>query len=128
MIDKRDINTLRTPEDLERKYDLKSIFSLKENYELQKNGLNKVENELTNFANATTKNLEELQNQVDGNITTWFFKGVPTTENSPANEWIEEKEKIKRNVCYAQIIMRKMVHIYRKAPKLLTKSKNMVCF
>ena len=49
MIDKRDINKLRTPEDLERKYDLKSIFSLKENYELQKNGLNKVENELNNF-------------------------------------------------------------------------------
>lgn len=93
MINKRDINKLRTPEDLERKYDLKSIFSLKENYELQKNGLNKVENELNNFVIKTTENLQELQNQVDGNITTWFYSGVPTAENEPASGWITDNEK-----------------------------------
>lgn len=93
MIDKRDINKLRTPEDLERKYDLKSIFSLKENYEIQKNGLNKVENELNNFVIATGKNLKELQDQVDGNITTWFYSGVPTASNEPASTWITDTEK-----------------------------------
>lgn len=93
MIDKRDINKLRTPEDLERKYDLKSIFSLKENYELQKNGLNKVENELNNFVIATGKNLKELQDQVDGNITTWFYSGVPTDVNEPASTWTTDIEK-----------------------------------
>ena len=93
MIDKRDINKLRTPEDLERKYDLKSIFSLKENYELQKNGLNKVENELNNFVIATGKNLKELQDQVDGNITTWFYSGVPTASNEPASTWTTDIEK-----------------------------------
>lgn len=93
MIDKRDINKLRTPEDLERKYDLKSIFSLKENYELQKNGLNKVENELNNFVIATGKNLKELQDQVDGNITTWFYSGVPTDVNEPASTWTTDTEK-----------------------------------
>ena len=93
MINKRDINKLRTPEDLERKYDLKSIFSLKENYELQKNGLNKIENELNNFVIKTTENLQELQNQVDGNITTWFYSGVPTAENEPASGWITDNEK-----------------------------------
>lgn len=93
MIDKRDINKLRTPEDLERKYDLKSIFSLKENYELQKNGLNKVENELNNFVIATGKNLKELQDQVDGNITTWFYSGVPTASNEPAKNWTTDNEK-----------------------------------
>lgn len=93
MIDKRDLNRLRTPEDLERKYDLKSIFSLKENYELQKNGLNKVENELNNFVIATGKNLKELQDQVDGNITTWFYSGVPTASNEPASTWITDTEK-----------------------------------
>ena len=86
---------VRTPQDLERKYDFSGLIkTVEKNYELQKLGLNKVENELTNFANATTENLEELQNQVDGNITTWFFNGVPTTENNPANEWIEENDKI----------------------------------
>lgn len=93
MIDKRDLNRLRTPEDLERKYDLKSIFSLKENYELQKNGLNKVENELNNFVIATGKNLKELQDQVDGNITTWFYSGVPTDVNEPASTWTTDTEK-----------------------------------
>lgn len=93
MIDKRDLNRLRTPEDLERKYDLKSILNLKENYELQKNGLNKVENELNNFVIATGKNLKELQDQVDGNITTWFYSGVPTASNEPASTWTTDTEK-----------------------------------
>lgn len=93
MINKRDINKLRTPEDLERKYNLSDIFSLKENYELQKTGLNKVENELNNFIKITTDNLEELQNQVDGNITTWFYSGVPTESNEPASEWTTTDEK-----------------------------------
>lgn len=90
---KQDINGVRSAQDLERKYDLKSIFELKENFELQKNGLNKVENELTEFVIATTNNLQEIQNQVDGNITTWFLSGVPTLNNEPTINWntIEEK-------------------------------------
>ncbi len=93
MINKRDINKLRTPEDLERKYNLNDILKLKENYELQKNGLNKVENELNGFVIATGKNLKELQNQVDGNITTWFYSGVPTNNNEPAKNWSTDNEK-----------------------------------
>ena len=93
MINKRDINKLRTPEDLERKYNLNDILTLKENYELQKNGLNKVENELNGFVIATGKNLKELQNQVDGNITTWFYSGVPTDSNEPAKYWTTDNEK-----------------------------------
>lgn len=93
MINKRDINKLRTPEDLERKYNLSDIVSLKENYELQKSGLTKVENELNSFIKVTTDNLEELQNQVDGNITTWFYSGVPTESNEPASEWTTDEEK-----------------------------------
>lgn len=93
MINKRDINKLKTPEDLERKYNLSDIFSLKENYELQKTGLNKVENELNNFIKITTDNLKELQDQVDGNITTWFYSGVPTESNEPASEWTTTDEK-----------------------------------
>lgn len=93
MINKRDINKLRTPEDLERKYNLNDILTLKENYELQKKGLNKVENELNGFVIATGKNLKELQDQVDGNITTWFYSGVPTDSNEPAKNWTTDNEK-----------------------------------
>ena len=92
-MERRDINLVRTPADLERKYDFSQIKVLTKNYELQKLGLNKVENELTNFVNATTKNIEELQNQVDGNITTWFSNGLPTLENYPANEWTTDELK-----------------------------------
>lgn len=88
-------NLVRTPQDLERKYDFSGLLKkVEKNHELSKEGLNKVENELNNFVINTTKNLEELQNQVDGNITTWFFNGVPTTENSPAIDWVTEKDKI----------------------------------
>lgn len=91
---KQDSNGVRTPQDLERKYNFSQLLELKKNYELQKQGINKVENELKNFVINTTKNLDELQNQVDGNITTWFYNGVPSNENKPANEWSTEKEKI----------------------------------
>lgn len=92
-MDRRDNNLARTPADLERKYDFSQLKVLTKNYELQKEGLNKVENELTNFVNATTKNIEELQNQVDGNITTWFYNGLPTLENYPASEWTTDETK-----------------------------------
>lgn len=91
---RQDMNGVRTAQDLERKYDFSSIGQIKKNYELQKEALTKVENELNDFAKATTKHLDELQNQVDGNITTWFFNGVPDTSNYPANEWITENDKV----------------------------------
>lgn len=89
----KDINLVRTAQDLERKYNLSSIGQLKRNYELQKEQLNKVENEITEFAKVTTKELEDLKNQVDGNITTWFSSGLPTLENYPTNEWLTDEDK-----------------------------------
>lgn len=84
---RQDMNGVRTAQDLERKYNLANIDRLEKNYELQKYGLTKVENELNNFVEATTQNLEDLQDQVDGNITTWFSSGVPTLNNFPASDW-----------------------------------------
>lgn len=89
----KDINLVRTAQDLERKYNLSSIGKLKRNYELQKDQLTKVENEITEFAKVTTKEIEDLKNQVDGNITTWFSSGLPTLENYPASEWLTDEEK-----------------------------------
>ena len=39
------------------------------------------------FAEQTTKDLEGLQDQIDGNITSWFYEGVPTLSNAPAKDW-----------------------------------------
>lgn len=93
-MDKRDVNLVRTPADLERKYDFSKIGELTKNYELQKLGLNKVENELNEFATQVTKDIKDLQSQVDGKIATWFSNGIPTTENYPTNEWTTEELKI----------------------------------
>lgn len=92
-MNKQDMNGVRTAQDLERKYDLGSIGTLKKNYELQKDSLTKVENELSDFVKVTTKNLEDIQNQVDGKITTWFSSGVPQLDNYPANEWNTDELK-----------------------------------
>ena len=90
---KQDQNGVRTAQDLERKYDLSRILSLEKNYELQKEGLNKIESELTSFVAITTQNIEDLQSQVDGNITTWFSSGVPTLSNYPASDWTTTTDK-----------------------------------
>lgn len=86
-------NLTRTPQDLERKYDFSQLGELKRNYELQKESLTKVENELNTFARETTNNIQNLQDQVDGNITTWFYSGVPTLANEPASNWTSDDLK-----------------------------------
>lgn len=90
---KQDMNGVRSAQNLERKYNFKLLGQLQKNYELQKESLTKVENEITNFAKVITKDLEDLQNQVDGSITTWFSSGLPTIDNYPANEWLNDEEK-----------------------------------
>jgi hypothetical protein len=43
--------------------------------------------QLGNFATTVTGSLSDLQNQIDGSITTHFFAYVPTTANAPASGW-----------------------------------------
>lgn len=42
---------------------------------------------LTKYMGDTDKALEDLQGQIDGAITTWFYEYVPTADNIPASEW-----------------------------------------
>ena len=53
------MNGVRNAQDLERKYNFKLLGQLQKNYELQKESLTKVENEITNFAKAITKGCED---------------------------------------------------------------------
>ena len=65
-MDKRDRGGVRTAQDLERKYNLIGIQkAVKQSVE----GINKVENELTNFANETQQHFLEMQEGIDENIT-----------------------------------------------------------
>lgn len=91
---KQDRSGVRTAQDLERKYDLSSLVTIKKNLELATEGLNKTNTTLTEFIDTATQDINSLQEQIDGNITTWFYAGVPTLENLPASEWTDtEKDK-----------------------------------
>lgn len=50
-------------------------------------------NEITDYAAQFNGSISDLQNQIDGNITTWFYDGEPTLNNSPANEWTAVEDK-----------------------------------
>ncbi|NLA51329.1 MAG: hypothetical protein GX860_04260, partial [Alcaligenaceae bacterium] len=43
--------------------------------------------QLINFATAVDGDISDLQTQIDGKITTWFYAAVPTTANVPASTW-----------------------------------------
>ncbi|SEF42241.1 hypothetical protein SAMN05216354_0354 [Xylanibacter ruminicola] len=50
---------------------------------------------LEDFAAAIINKAEDLQRQIDGEISSWFYAGVPTLLNLPASAWdtAEKKEK-----------------------------------
>ena len=37
--------------------------------------------------------IADLQNQIDGNVTTWYYSGTPTLNNLPASEWTTTTDK-----------------------------------
>ena len=91
---KQDRQGVRTAQDLERKYDLKSISIIKKAVQNSVEGINKTNKTLEEFMYSTLNSLEKLQSQVDGNITTWFYSGVPTINNLPASEWTTNEQKV----------------------------------
>ena len=90
---KQDRQQVRTAQDLERKYDLSSLVILKKAVQNNETGLTKTNAELESFINETLENLNEIQSQIDGNITTYFYSGVPTLSNLPASEWTTDTDK-----------------------------------
>ena len=49
--------------------------------------------DLAEFTGTVTGELNDLQSQIDGSIQTWFYNGVPTISNAPANEWTTDEVK-----------------------------------
>ena len=85
-----DRGSVRTAADLERKYKLADLEGIKKAVELQEKGLYDTNASLEQFMNVATGSIENLQQQIDGSITTYYCSGVPTLENYPANEWATE--------------------------------------
>ena len=90
---KQDRQGVRSPTDLERKYDLKAIAGLKKSVKVHEDGINKTNKKLEDFVVSTLQNFENIENQIDGNIATHFYNGVPALENVPAVEWTTEEDK-----------------------------------
>lgn len=82
-----------TAEDLIRRYNLENLKSDRKLIQTIKENANNTNNLLNNFIDATVSDLQNLQDQVDGNIATWFFSGVPTLENLPAMDWTTAEDK-----------------------------------
>ena len=82
-----------TAEDLIRRYKLENLKSDRKTIQAIKENANNTNNLLNNFIEATLSDLQSLQDQVDGNIATWFFSGVPTLENLPAMDWTTAEDK-----------------------------------
>ena len=47
---------------------------------------------LSDYADTVTASLDDLQQQVDGQITTYFYDYKPANDNAPANEWTTVEE------------------------------------
>lgn len=47
---------------------------------------------LSDYADTVTASLDDLQQQVDGQITTYFYDYKPTKNNAPASEWTTVEE------------------------------------
>lgn len=92
---KQDRQGVRTASDLERKYDLASLVGIKQAVQNSVEGINKTNKTLEEFVTSTLNSIVEIQEQLDGNITAWFYKGVPTLSNLPASEWTTEDLKKK---------------------------------
>lgn len=76
----------RTAADLERKYNFPSIEKAVKQSEV---GITKINNTIENFSNS----LDGIESQIDKKIVTWFYSGVPTLENEPANNWSSYEER-----------------------------------
>ena len=91
----QDRSVVRSAADLERKYNLSKLVGLAGNIETNSETLIKVENELNNFVFSTTASLENMENEIDGKVATWYYSGIPSLSNSPANEWATDEERNK---------------------------------
>lgn len=79
-------NKARTPEDLERKYDFAGLLGMKKNVKMNEKSITKVNNELANMLNTLIINLKDVLDD-QGEVSLWFYSGIPTIENEPYINW-----------------------------------------
>ena len=88
-----DYNRSNTIEDILRRYDLEGL-------KRDRNRVYQIQGELTNtegilndFVDATTQDIDIINDQLDGNVTSWFYGYDPTLNNIPASNWTTDDDK-----------------------------------
>ena len=66
---------------------ISSYFASQETVSEISDAVQKNAEDLADFSDTVTADIDNLQGQIDGNITTWFYDYVPTTSNYPASSW-----------------------------------------
>lgn len=84
---------VRTAQDLERKYNLGSLGNVKRNVEITAQGLQEIQNELSNILNTLVINLKDVLDS-QSEISLWFYSGIPTTSNVPYTSWTNTSDHI----------------------------------
>ena len=86
--------------------------------ELQNLG-NEIDQNAKNFTEAIKKAQEDLQSQIDGEITSWFEDYDPTTNNEPASTWKTDSDKVKHegDLFYNTATGRAFRYIYNSSTK-----------
>ena len=87
-MDKRDIPRSRNANELERKYNLGSIFEVQEAVKQTEAGLTATQNEIETFIGDTTNQLDEMLGTQD----TYYMSGIPTLLTLPTTEWTSLEE------------------------------------
>ena len=89
---KQDRQGVRTPADIERKYDLELLAGQGErSNEKLLQQINLLNQTLAQFMATTNGKIEELEK----NSAVWFYSGVPTLENQPFVAWETDEVKAK---------------------------------
>ena len=85
---KQDKCGVRTPSELERKYDFGSVFDRETGYATLSKQISLLNQTLSQFMTNTNAKFEALES-----TETHFYSGVPTLENLPASEWTTDELK-----------------------------------
>ena len=78
-----------------------------------------IDNNAQDFTNAIKKAQEDLQSQIDGEITSWFEDYDPTVNNEPASTWKTDSDKVKHegDLFYNTATGRAFRYIYNSSTK-----------
>lgn len=60
-----------------------------------KESKNYADGKVSDFAETVTKSVADLQNQIDGQVETFYYDYEPTLKNIPASDWTTEDDKKK---------------------------------